>query len=62
MKIRVEATQKLFTFVDVEVPDEIVKDNDWAYASIAAWIDENMDYFDWKDQDSDFNWDTWERL
>jgi hypothetical protein len=57
MKIRVEATQKLFTFVDVEVPDEIVKDND-----VAAWIDENMDYFDWKDQDSDFNWDTWERL
>jgi hypothetical protein len=57
MKIRVEATQKLFTFVDVEVPDEIVKDND-----VAAWIDENMDYFDWKDQDSDFNWDSWDRL
>jgi hypothetical protein len=57
MKIRVEATQKLFTFVDVEVPDEIVKDND-----VAAWIDENMNYFDWKDQDSDFNWDSWDRL
>mgnify|MGYP004468852131 CR=1 FL=1 len=57
MKIRIEAIQKLSTYTEVEVPDEIVKDN-----GVAAWIAENMDYFDWKDQDSDFNWDSWKRL
>jgi hypothetical protein len=59
MKIRIEATQKLYTYVDVDVPDVIVKDN-----AIDAWINENVenDTFDWKDQDSAFDVDTWEVL
>ena len=66
MKIRIEATQKLFTYVDVDVPDDIVKDyvktQDYFVNAIDEWIDDNSETFDWKDQDSAFDVDTWEVL
>ena len=66
MKIRIEAEKQLFTFVDVEVPDEIA-DNDSAKQreAVDEWINENMDFFNWRDldtQDSVFDWQIWRRL
>ena len=57
MKLRLEATQKLFMGVDVEVPFEIADDD------VAAWITKNMDSFDWKDYNTKGPiLDSWERL
>ena len=68
MKIRISGECAHLRYAEVVVPDEIVghesdreidRDN-----RIYQWIDENLEDFDWRDDDNEeyFTWNTWEDL
>ena len=63
MKIIVQAEQKLYMDVEVEVPDELIKNIDevpnMTNANISDWIDQNYWNFEWSEYDSDLNWTKW---
>ena len=68
MKIRISGEWGRLSYAEVVVPDEIVghksdREIDRDYR-IRQWIDENLDYFDWRDDDdgAEFTWNTWEDL
>ena len=50
MKIIVQAEQKLYMDVEVELPDEL---------NISDWLDQNYWNFEWSEYDSDLNWVKW---
>mgnify|MGYP001340050921 FL=1 len=63
MKIIVQAEQKLYMDVEVEVPDELIKNIDevpnMTNVNISDWLDQNFGDFEWSDYDSDLNWTKW---
>ena len=63
MKIIVQAEQKLYMDVEVEVPDELIKDIDkvpnMTNANISDWLDQNYWNLEWSEYDSDLNWTKW---
>ena len=63
MKIIVQAEQKLYMDVEVEVPDELIKDIDevpnMTNVNISDWLDQNYWNFEWSEYDSDLNWTKW---
>ena len=63
MKIIVQAEQKLYMDVEVEVPDELIKDinevPNMTNANISDWLDQNYWNFEWSEYDSDLNWTKW---
>jgi len=63
MKIIVQAEQKLYMDVEVEVPDELIKNIDevpnMTNANISDWLDQNYWNFEWSEYDSDLNWVKW---
>jgi len=63
MKIIVQAEQKLYMDVEVEVPDELIKDinevPNMTNANISDWLDQNYWNFEWSEYDSDLNWVKW---
>jgi len=63
MKIIVQAEQKLYMDVEVEVPDELIKNIDevpnMTNANISDWLDQNYWNFEWSEYDSDLNWTKW---
>ena len=63
MKIIVQAEQKLYMDVEVEVPDELIKNIDevpnMTNANISDWIDQNYWNFEWSEYDNDLNWVKW---
>jgi len=56
MKIIVQAEQKLYMDVEVEVPDEIQK---FSNHKISEWIDQNYWNFEWSEYDSGLDWTKW---
>jgi len=63
MKIIVQAEQKLYMDVEVEVPDELIKNIDevpnMTNVNISDWLDQNFKDFEWSKYDSDLNWTKW---
>ncbi len=63
MKIIVQAEQKLYMDVEVEVPDELIKNIDevpnMTNVNISDWLDQNYWNFEWSEYDSDLNWTKW---
>ena len=63
MKIIVQAEQKLYMDVEVEVPDELIKNIDevpnMTNVNISDWLDQNFKDFEWSEYDSDLNWTKW---
>ena len=63
MKIIVQAEQKLYMDVEVEVPDELIKNinevPNMTNANISDWLDQNYWNFEWSEYDSDLNWVKW---
>ena len=63
MKIIVHAEQKLYMDVEVEVPDELIKNIDevpnMTNVNISDWLDQNFKDFEWSKYDSDLNWTKW---
>ena len=63
MKIIVQAEQKLYMDVEVELPDELIKNinevPNMTNVNISDWLDENYWNFEWSEYDSDLNWVKW---
>ena len=63
MKIIVQAEQKLYMDVEVELPDELIKNinevPNMTNVNISDWIDQNYCNFEWSEYDSDLNWVKW---
>ena len=66
MKIIVQAEQKLYMDVEVEVPDELIKNIDevpnMTNVNISDWLDQNYWNFEWSEYDSDLNWTKWTEI
>ena len=60
MKIIVQAEQKLYMDVEVELPDELIKNinevPNMTNVNISDWLDQNYWNFEWSEYDSDLNW------
>ena len=63
MKIIVQAEQKLYMDVEVELPDELIKNMNevpnMTNVNISDWLDQNYWNFEWSEYDSDLNWVKW---
>lgn len=63
MKIIVQAEQKLYMDVEVELPDDLIKNinevPNMTNANISDWLDQNYWNFEWSEYDSDLNWVKW---
>ena len=63
MKIIVQAEQKLYMDVEVELPDELIKNinevPNMTNVNISDWLDQNYWNFEWSEYDSDLNWVKW---
>ena len=66
MKIIVQAEQKLYMDVEVEVPDELIKNIDevpnMTNVNISDWLDQNFKDSEWSKYDSDLNWTKWVKV
>ena len=63
MKIIVQAEQKLYMDVEVELPDELIKNIDevpnMTNVNISDWLDQNFGDFKWSEYDSGLDWTKW---
>ena len=63
MKIIVQAEQKLYMDVEVELPDELIKNinevPNMTNVNISDWLDQNYWNFEWSEYDSDLNLVKW---
>ena len=63
MKIIVQAEQKLYMDVEVELPDELIKNinevPNMTNVNISDWIDQNYWNFEWSEYDSGLDWTKW---
>tara|TARA_Y100001937_G_scaffold18972_1_gene26192 strand:+ start:55 stop:303 length:249 start_codon:yes stop_codon:yes gene_type:complete len=63
MKIIVQAEQKLYMDVEVELPDDLIKNinevPNMTNVNISDWLDQNYLNLEWSEYDSDLNWVKW---